>query len=92
MVHHGLDTSAARREAARDAASRAVQLAPASFEARLAQEEIAKVGDKELAAFLEEQGRLRRVGDGYAVSVATYDRGRELLASLPEITLAAFQL
>ena len=51
------------------------------LEARLAQEEIAKVDDKALAAFLEEEGRLRRVGDGFAVSTELYDRGRELLAT-----------
>ena len=38
-------------------------------------------GDREasttaqLAAFLEDEGRLRRVGDGYAVSTELYDRG-----------------
>jgi selenocysteine-specific elongation factor len=41
--------------------------------------------------FLEEAGRLRRVGDGYAVSTALYDRGRELLPSLDPITLAGFR-
>ena len=34
---------------------------------------------------------MRRVGDGYAVSAALYDRGRELLATLDPITLAAFR-
>ena len=59
-------------------ARRAAQARP-ELEARLAQEEIAKVDDKELAAFLEDAERIRRVGDGYAVSAALYDRGRELL-------------
>ena len=49
------------------------------LEAQLAQEEIAKTDDKQLAAFLEEEGRIRRVGDGYAVSAALYERGAELL-------------
>jgi selenocysteine-specific elongation factor len=65
--------------------------AASELEAQLAQEEIAKVDDKALAAFLEESGRLRRVGDGYAVSTDLYDRGRELLASLDPITLPGFR-
>ena len=65
--------------------------AASELEARLALEEIAKVDDKQLAAFLEDAGRLRRVGDGFAVSTALYDRGRELLPGLDEITLAAFR-
>jgi selenocysteine-specific elongation factor len=65
--------------------------AASELEAQLAREEIAKIEDKELAAFLEEEGRIRRVGDGYAVSVALYDRGRDLLPELPAITLAAFR-
>jgi selenocysteine-specific elongation factor len=65
--------------------------AASELEAKLAQEEIAKVDDKQLVAFLEETGRLRRVGDGFAVSTALYDRGRELLPGLDEITLAAFR-
>jgi selenocysteine-specific elongation factor len=65
--------------------------AASELEALLAQEEIAKVEDKQLAAFLEEAGRLRRVGDGFAVSTALYDRGRALLPELDEITIAAFR-
>jgi selenocysteine-specific elongation factor len=65
--------------------------AASALEAQLAQEEIAKVDDKALAAFLEETGRLRRVGDGFAVSTELYDRGRELLASLDPITLPRFR-
>jgi selenocysteine-specific elongation factor len=65
--------------------------AAAALEDRLAREEITKVDDKQLAAFLEEAGRIRRVGDGYAVSIALYDRGRELLPGLEAITLAAFR-
>jgi selenocysteine-specific elongation factor len=65
--------------------------AASELEALLAHEEIAKVDDKQLAAFLEEAGRLRRVGDGFAVSTALYDRGRELLPGLDQITLAAFR-
>jgi selenocysteine-specific elongation factor len=65
--------------------------AASELEAQLAQEEIAKVDDKTLAVFLEEAGRLRRVGDGYAVSTGLYDRGRELLPSLDPITLPGFR-
>jgi selenocysteine-specific elongation factor len=65
--------------------------AAAELEALLAHEEIAKVEDKQLAAFLEEAGRLRRVGDGLAVSTALYDRGLELLPGLDQITLAGFR-
>ena len=65
--------------------------AAAELEAQLAQEEIAKVDDRQLGAFLESEGRIRRVGDGYAVSPALYDRGRELLPTLDAITLAAFR-
>jgi selenocysteine-specific elongation factor len=65
--------------------------AAAELESQLAHEEIAKVDDKQLAAFLEDAGRIRRVGDGYAVSPGLYDRGLELLPSLDAITLAAFR-
>ena len=50
-----------------------------------------KTDDKELAAFLETEGRIRRVGDGYAVSAELYDRGVRLLPTLETITLAAFR-
>ena len=62
-----------------------------TLERRLAEEEIVKVDDRELAAHLEGEGRLRRVGDGYAVSTKLHDRGVELLPSLQPITLAAFR-
>jgi selenocysteine-specific elongation factor len=65
--------------------------AASELEAQLAQEEIAKVKDRQLAEFLEERGRLRRVGDGFAVSMELYERGRELLATLDPITLAGFR-
>ncbi len=65
--------------------------AASELEARLAHEEIAKIDDKALAAFLEEAGRLRRVGDGFAVSADLYDRGRGLLTSLDPITLPGFR-
>ena len=65
--------------------------AAADLEALLAREEIAKVEDRQLAAFLEDAGRLRRVGDGFAVSTTLYDRGVELLPQLEQITLASFR-
>ena len=67
------------------------QDAAAALEARLESEEIVKVEDRALAAFLDEQGRLRRVGDGFAVSAPLYDRGIELLPGMTEITLPAFR-
>jgi selenocysteine-specific elongation factor len=45
-----------------------------------------RVEDGQLARFLEEQGRLVRVGDGYAVSPAAYEQAREAL--FDGITLA----
>ena len=65
--------------------------AAAELERQLAEEEIVKVEDRQLAAYLEEEGRLRRVGDGYAVAPALYDRGRSALPELDPITLAAFR-
>jgi selenocysteine-specific elongation factor len=65
--------------------------AAATLEARLAQEEVVKLDDRELAAFLEQDGRLRRVGDGFAVSAETYERGRALLETLDPITIASFR-
>ena len=38
-----------------------------------------KVEDAELARFLERNGRLIRLGDGYAVSAAAYERARALV-------------
>jgi selenocysteine-specific elongation factor len=45
-----------------------------------------RVEDAQLARFLEEQGRLVRVGDGYAVSPAAYEQAR--VALFDGITLA----
>jgi selenocysteine-specific elongation factor len=65
--------------------------AAAALEARLGAEEIVKLDDRALGAFLEEQGRLRRVGDGFAIAPTLYDRGLALLPGMGEITLAAFR-
>src|SRR3954471_23287867 len=66
----------------------------AALEAQLGLEPV-KVGDAALARFLEERGRLVRVGDGYAVSRAEYERARDVLVQELEtaerITLARFR-
>ena len=62
-----------------------------ALEARVEAEEIVKLDDRELGAFLEAKDRLRLVGDGFAVSISLYERGRELLPTLDAITLAAFR-
>jgi selenocysteine-specific elongation factor len=61
------------------------------LEAQLSAEGIVRVDDPELAAYLESAGRLKRVGDGFAVSADLYDRGREALQTLEPITLAGFR-
>ncbi len=65
--------------------------AAAELEAQLAADDVVKVTDRRLAAFLEERGTLKRVGDGFAVSSALYDRGLEQLHALSPITLAGFR-
>jgi selenocysteine-specific elongation factor len=66
----------------------------AELESRLGREPV-KVGDRALARFLEEHGRLVRVGDGYAVSIRAYDEARTALVRELErtgrITLADFR-
>jgi selenocysteine-specific elongation factor len=66
----------------------------AEVEARLGLDPV-KVEDRGLARFLEENGRLVRVGDGLAVSRDAYARARELLLaeleSAERITLARFR-
>jgi selenocysteine-specific elongation factor len=66
----------------------------AELEARLGLEPV-KVEDAGLARFLEQQGRLVRTGDGYALSPAEYERARGVLVAELEtagrITLARFR-
>ena len=50
-----------------------------------------RVEDRDLGAFLEAQGKLRRVGDGFAVPEPLYERGLETLQALTPITLAGFR-
>ncbi len=63
----------------------------AAIENELAEEGFAKVDDRELAEFLEHAGRLYRVGDGFAISPALYERGRDAIRELRPITLSAFR-
>ena len=65
--------------------------AAAELEAELARSDLVKVDDRRLAAFLEQRGTLKRVGDGFAVSAALYDRGLAELPRLEPITLAGFR-
>jgi selenocysteine-specific elongation factor len=64
------------------------------LESRLGLEPV-KVPDKRLAQVLEDQGRLVRVGDGFAISVDAYERARVVLSAECEragaITLARFR-
>jgi selenocysteine-specific elongation factor len=65
--------------------------AAARLQAALTGDDAVRVDDRELATFLESEGKLRRVGDGFAVSNDLYARGREALATLAPITLAGFR-
>jgi selenocysteine-specific elongation factor len=65
--------------------------AASRLSAELANGDVARVDDRELAAYLEDEGRLKRVGDGFAVSSELYERGREALVTLTPITLAGFR-
>jgi selenocysteine-specific elongation factor len=53
------------------------------------------VEDRELASFLEREGKLVRVGDGLALSAGSYDEAKRLLLeeceSAGSITLARFR-
>ncbi|MHB8642186.1 MAG: selenocysteine-specific translation elongation factor [Gaiellaceae bacterium] len=58
------------------------------IEQEVTRDGFAKVDDRELSAFLEQTGRLMRVGDGFAVSPALYERGLEAVRASAPITLA----
>jgi selenocysteine-specific elongation factor len=62
--------------------------AAAALEAQLGLEPV-KVEDAALGRFLEDDGRLVRVGDGYAISPDAYERARSILVD--GITLATFR-
>jgi selenocysteine-specific elongation factor len=70
------------------------EAAAADLEARLGLEPV-KVDDPKLALFLEQQGRLVRLGDGSAVSAEAFERARQALVAECEakgrITLARFR-
>ena len=61
------------------------------LEAELAEHGFGKIDDRELGAFLEQAGRLHRVGDGFAVSGALYEQGVDAIRRLTPITLAGFR-
>ncbi len=65
--------------------------AAAEVEAQLAAGDLVRLDDRELAAYLESEGRLKRVGDGLVVSTELYERGREALYTLSPITIASFR-
>ena len=67
------------------------EAAARELEARLAGNDAVRLDDRELAAYLEAEGRLKRVGDGLAVSTELYERGREALLGLSPITLPGFR-
>src|SRR5207302_5099153 len=66
----------------------------AELEARLGLDPV-KVEDSGLARFLEDEGRLVRIGDGYAISPAAYEQARGVLVGELEaagrISLARFR-
>jgi selenocysteine-specific elongation factor len=62
----------------------------AELEARLGLEPV-KVDDPALARFLEEHGRLVRVGDGHAISPSAYERARTVIVENAPLTLARFR-
>lgn len=89
VPHLGLDRRGAklyRPGATAELGARAE--AAAALESQLGLEPV-KVEDGALARFLEEQGRLVRLGSEHAVSVDAYERGRTVLAD--GITLAQFR-
>lgn len=61
----------------------------AALEAAIAAEGFGKVDDGDVAAFLEREGRLYRVGDGFAVSPELYERGLSAIRELSPITIAS---
>jgi selenocysteine-specific elongation factor len=74
---------------------RATEAAAVEAELEAAAPAPVKVADPELARFLERTGRLIRLGEGYAVSPAAYERARELVVAecgaAGRVTLARFR-
>jgi selenocysteine-specific elongation factor len=61
----------------------------AALEAAIASEGYGRLDDGDLGAYLEREGRLYRVGDGFAVSPALYERGLDAIREVSPITIAA---
>jgi selenocysteine-specific elongation factor len=84
-----------RPGAAGDLGARAAEAQSLEAELAAAAPGAAKAGDAELARYLEREGRLVRLGDGWAVSREGYDRARELavaeLAAAGRLKLARFR-
>jgi selenocysteine-specific elongation factor len=89
VPHLGLELRGAklyRPGASADLGTRGTEAAALEDELGL---EPVRVEDARLARFLEEQGRLVRVGDGYAISPDAYEKARAVLVD--GITLAQFR-
>ena len=75
--------------------NRATEAAALEAELEDAAPAAVKVEDAELARFLEREGKLVRLGDGYAISAAAYERARALVVaeceSAGRIALARFR-
>lgn len=84
-----------RPEAAPTLGARESEAAAILAKLDLAEPGAARLADAELGRFLEGAGRLVRLGDGYAVSAAAYDRARALVliecGSVGQIALARFR-
>ena len=65
--------------------------AAAALEGELARSGAVKVDDRELAVFLEAEGRLKRLGDDVVVSPELYERGVAAIRTLAPITIASFR-
>jgi len=89
VPHLGLELRGAKLYRPGAAATLGVRAdAAAALEAQLGLEPV-KVEDAPLARFLENDGRLVRVGDGYAISPQAYEQARSVLED--GITLAQFR-
>ena len=84
-----------RPDKAPDLGARAPAAAALEAELAAAAPGAARVEDAELARFLEREGRLVRLGDGWAVSAEAYERARALVveecAGAGQIALARFR-
>jgi hypothetical protein len=98
-VARGEELEAPAQEPAPAPARSGPTLADLEHEAAAVEEQLGlepvKVVDRRLARLMEEDGRLVRVGDGYAISTDAYEQARKaLLAELERegrITLARFR-